>query len=53
MSSVTLSYGYWEFWENYDPPNQYFGNQKVVFDGDNKLIYIVPGQTDLNFKIYQ
>ena len=51
MSSVTLSYGYWEFWENYDPPNQYFGNQKVVFDGDNKLIYIVPGQTDLNFKI--
>ena len=50
MSSVTLSYGYWEFWENYDPPNQYFGNQKVVFDGENKLIYIVPGQTNLNFK---
>lgn len=47
---ITFGYGFWEFWANYDPPNQFFGNQKVIFDGVAKRIYVVPGQTDLNFK---
>lgn len=47
---VTYAYNFWEFWANYDPPNETFGNQKVIFDGIAKRIYIVPGQTNLNFK---
>lgn len=36
MSTLTLFYGYWEYWELY---------HKVTFDGVNKLILINPGET--------
>lgn len=37
----SLAYGYWDFWLEYD---------KVVFDGPNKYIWIVPGTTTINVK---
>ena len=51
---LSTYYGYWEFWEPYNPaydigPNApAFGNQKVVFDGINKLIKVVTGVTTLD-----
>jgi hypothetical protein len=50
MSWITVNYGYWEFWETYDPADETFGNQSVTFDGINKLIYINPGVTSLRVK---
>lgn len=50
MSWATVNYGYWEFWEDYDPPSQTFGSQKVTFDGENKLIYVNSGETDVSVK---
>lgn len=55
--TASLFYGYWEFWEPYNPsydigPNApAFGNQKVVFDGVNKLIRVVSGVTSLDVQI--
>lgn len=43
------NYGVWDFWEAYDP-NASYGNQKVTFDGLNKLIYINFGVTDIDFR---
>ena len=51
MNFTTLNYGSWEFWEAYDPANNYFGAQKVTFDGYNKLIYVNEGETELDAKI--
>lgn len=42
MPSIAFNYGEWTYWENYDPPN-YVGNQKVTFDGPNKLILVNEG----------
>ena len=50
MPLGSLHYGYWEFWAPYDPANGYYGNQKVTFDGENKLIYINPGETNVFVK---
>jgi hypothetical protein len=47
---VTLNYGYWEFWAPYDPANGYYGDQKCIFDGENKLIYINPNISQINIK---
>lgn len=38
MASGTY-YGFWDYWELY---------HKVTFDGVNKIIYINPGETDIN-----
>ena len=51
---LSTSYGFWEFWETYNPSydigpgSPAFGNQKVVFDGVNKLIKVVTGVTSLD-----
>jgi len=50
MNFTTLNYGSWEFWEAYDPANNYFGAQKVTFDGYNKLILVNEGITELDAK---
>ena len=50
MSFLTANYGYWEFWESYDPANGFYGNQKVTFDGINKRIIVNEGVTDINVK---
>lgn len=42
MSFVTTNYGFWEFWAPYDPQEGFFGEQKCIFDGENKLILINP-----------
>jgi hypothetical protein len=39
MPSLIFNYGEWTYWEDYNPPN-YVGNQKVTFDGPNKLILV-------------
>lgn len=36
---LVFNYGFWEFWELYNP-NVTFGEQKVSFDGINKLILV-------------
>jgi len=41
MASGTY-YGFWEYWNLY---------HKVTFDGVNKLIYINPGETDIDVQI--
>lgn len=46
----TLNYGFWEFWDAYNPSAGTYGNHKVTFDGDNKLIIINPGETTLYVK---
>lgn len=50
MSFLTTNYGYWEFWADYDPPNGYYGNQKVTFDGINRQIIVNEGVTELSVK---
>jgi hypothetical protein len=45
---LLFNYGYYEFWELYDPANDFYGNQKVTFDGIYKIIYVNEGETDLN-----
>jgi hypothetical protein len=50
MSWLTNNYGYWEFWAPYDPANGYYGNQKCIFDGQNKLIYISPDVDSISVK---
>jgi len=55
---LIFNYGEWAFWETYDPDgiiNDYtqptWGNQKVTFDGPNKLILVNYGETELDFRI--
>jgi hypothetical protein len=50
VSTPIFNYCYWEFWAPYDPPNEYFGNQKVTFDGENRLIIVNDGVTYLRVK---
>lgn len=50
MSFLTVNYGYWEFWEAYDPANDYFGGHKVTFDGINKKIIVNEGVTVVDIK---
>lgn len=47
---TTANFGNWQFWSIYDPGNGLFGNQKVVFDGYKKIIYVVEGVTEINVK---
>lgn len=48
MSGVTLFYNNWQFWSDYNPANGLYGNQKVTFDGINRLILINYGETEIN-----
>jgi hypothetical protein len=50
MSTLAFNYGYWEFWSDYDPTNGFYGNQSVVFDGENRQIIINEGVTDIDVK---
>jgi len=49
MPSVTFNYGNWQFWSVYNPP-LLLGNQKVTFDGPNKVIIVNEGVTELDFR---
>lgn len=46
----TLNYGYWEFWAPYDPQLGFYGGQKCIFDGENKLIYVNPNEFEISIK---
>ena len=48
---TTAAYTYWQFWEEYDPSNGTFGTQKVAWDGNNKIIYIVEGVRSIDVKV--
>ena len=50
MPSIVLNYGHVEFWSDYDPANGRWGNQKLTFDGPNKLIYVNENETSINIK---
>jgi len=50
MSTLAFNYGYWEFWADYDPSNDFYGNQKVTFDGANKRIIINEGESEISVK---
>lgn len=47
---TTANFMRWEFWSVYDPANGFFGDQKVAFDGPNKIIFVAEGVTTLNVK---
>lgn len=49
MSTLIFNYGNWTYWELYSPPS-YFGNQKVTFDGPNKLILVNYEETEIDVK---
>ena len=50
MPFISLNYNYWEFWENYNPTNGYYGSADVAFDGPNKLVLVGSGITTLTVK---
>ena len=50
MPSIHFNYGNWQFWGDYNPP-LYFGEQKVTFDGFNKIIIVNEGVTELDFRV--
>ena len=47
---TTANFGNWQFWNIYDPANGLFGDQKVAWDGPNKIIYVNEGVTELDVK---
>lgn len=47
---LALNFGNWYQWAPYDPASGFFGDQKVTFDGINKLILVADGVTSLNVK---
>ena len=46
---LVYNYGNWQFWSVYQTPD-YLGNQKVTFDGPNKIIIVNDDVTDLDFR---
>lgn len=50
MPSLVFNYGNWQFWGAYAPP-LYLGEQKVTFDGPNKIIIVNEGVTELDFRV--
>ena len=44
------NFNHWEFWEPYDPPQGFFGTQKVAFDGIKRIIFVAEGVTELDVK---
>ena len=49
MYPITLNFNNWQYWNAYNPP-LYLGPQKVVFDGENRVIIVNTGVTELNFR---
>jgi len=49
MYPVTFNYNNWQYWGEYNPP-LYLGEQKVVFDGPNRLILVNTEVTELDFR---
>jgi hypothetical protein len=50
MSWVTSNYGFWEFWAPYGSQLDAVGTQKCIFDGENKLIYVNPNDSNISIK---
>lgn len=50
MSWASANYGYWEFWAPSNPTLGFYGSQKCVFDGENKLIYVNADDTEISVK---
>ena len=49
MPNIVFNYGEWTYWEDYAPPT-YVGNQKVTFDGPNRLILVNEGETSIDIQ---
>lgn len=47
---LIFNFGHYEFWEAYDPNNDFFGTQLVSFDGIERIIYVNEGVTSLDVK---
>lgn len=47
---LALNFADWAFWEAYSPPS-YLGEQKVTFDGPNRLILINDDVTEIDFRV--
>jgi hypothetical protein len=46
---TVFNYTYVEFWQApTDPNSEYFGPQKVTFDGENKIIFVNEGELDID-----
>ena len=50
MPTTTFNYGDWSFWRPYFPPDGYYGESRISFDGPNKLILISEGVTSISVK---
>ena len=50
MPSIVFNYNNWQFWSEYDPSGGLLGDQKVTFDGPNKIIIVNEGVTELDFR---
>lgn len=50
MPTTTFNYGDWSFWRPYFPPNGYYGESRISFDGPNKRILIAEGVTQISVK---
>jgi hypothetical protein len=46
---LTNNFADWTFWAPYDPP-RFLGQQKVTFDGPNRLILVNAGETSIDFR---
>ena len=57
MPSIHFNYGNWRFWDDSDGSGggfgsgNFYGTQKVAFDGVNRIIYVSEGVTELDIKI--
>lgn len=51
MSNLNYNYNYWNYWGVYNPSSQLYGDQKVIFDGYNKIIIVAEGVTQLDFRV--
>lgn len=50
MPTTTFNYGDWSFWRPYFPPDGYYGESRIAFDGPNRLILISEGVTLISVK---
>lgn len=50
MPTTTFNYGDWSFWRPYFPPDGYYGESRISFDGPNRLILIAEGVTQISVK---
>lgn len=50
MSQLIYNFNSYEFWELYAPSEGTYGNQRVTFDGVNRIIRINFGETCIDFQ---